>query len=137
MTERREVADRPTPGFGDAFHEKRISVGSMDPSLRTLTLVALAALALAALAVAMRELPFLPPVSVGRLLGGGVKTTAPVLLLASGLLALAWSYLLAGALHSHLAIRVVTLVVYSCAMALIPALAGGTVVSGLGDLVAI
>jgi hypothetical protein len=109
------------PGLAHTFHEKLIRLGSMDPPLRLAAVGATAMVVLAALLLLPRDLP-LPTVRAGRSM-----VPLPVAVACSLFLALAWAYLLAGALHAHGALRLTLLVCYSAAMLLLGA-------DGIGQL---
>jgi hypothetical protein len=103
------------------FLERVISVRSMSPTLLAATLVPIVQALLAAALLASRDLPW-PSVSGGTPLTGNVLVTLPLptLVATAVFTVLAWSYVLAGALHGHGALRVIGLGSYSL-MALLAA----------------
>lgn len=110
MSAAEEVRPEPAEGRGEreeglvhALREKLIRIGDMDPALRALTLIALLVVLCCALLVGLRGLP-LPTIEVpaGRL---AVSVPVPAAAACGVVTVLAWSYLLAGALHGHVALR--------------------------------
>lgn len=105
-------------GLGHALREKLIRIGDMDPTLRALTLIALLVVLCCALLLGLRGVPVPTiPVPAGRLT---VTVPVPVAAACGVFTVLAWSYLLAGALHGHVALRTGGMVLLS-AMLLIGA----------------
>lgn len=102
-------------GLAHHLREKAISLNSMERPLRWLTVLALVQIVVAALLIALRQAPW-PPVRLGGDgLGGGGSTEAPAVAVAFTvwLLIVGWSYVLAGALHAHGALRLLVVAVYS------------------------
>jgi hypothetical protein len=118
----------------DALREKVISLGSMDRGLRVMTLVALAVVLCCALLLGIRDLP-LPSVPVAGGGGGSGVTISVAVAAACGVLSvLAWSFVLVGMLHAHMAMRLAALVIYTVLLALWASWNGtvpGAIVAGL------
>lgn len=110
--------------LADHFRETLISLRGMDLWPRRAAVLAIGGMVVAALLMATRQLAG-PLVSTG----GGATIPLVQLVGCAVLSVLAWSYLLAGALHAHAGLRVPVLVLFT--------LAGLTfVVQGLPDLAA-
>lgn len=93
-------------GLSGAFHEKVISLDTMEPRLLLPTAVAIALVVACAVLVATRGLPW-PLVAAGRVSGDTLATVPlPVAVLATITVIIAWSFILSGALHAHLVARV-------------------------------
>jgi hypothetical protein len=97
--------------FIGSVRERLLTLGDMDPTLRVLTLAALGAVVLVALIIAARDLP-MPTLAVAN----SEVLPVPIFAAAVALLAISEAYLLTGALHSHGAIRLVAVALYSVAM---------------------
>lgn len=121
-------------GLSHTFFEKLIEVRSMDRGQLTLTMLAMAAVVVAVLLLTVRDLPW-PEVLVGFGQGGSTSQSLPLpILVGCGVfLVLAWSYILVGALHAHLALRAVALVCYTVALIPLPVVASNPV-AALGTL---
>jgi hypothetical protein len=109
-------------GFAHRLHEKAISLTSMDRRLRWLTVLAIAQIAVVALMILVRDVPW-PSVGLGEdpLAHEEASIPVPVLVVVMVELVLAWSYVLAGALHAHGLLRFGMLLVYSIGMLLLVA----------------
>lgn len=93
--------------LADHFRETLISLRDMDLWPRRASILAIAAIVVAALLLATRELP-------GPEIGAGGGTIPLVQLVGCALLStLAWSYLLAGAVHAHWGLRLPVLILYT------------------------
>lgn len=100
--------------LAERFREKLISLRGMDAWPRRSSLLAIAGMLLAALLIATHELPGLPGPSVSTS-GTSGTGTIPVIDLAGCVILsiLAWSYLLAGALHAHWALRLGVMILFT------------------------
>ncbi|MFZ0214483.1 MAG: hypothetical protein WAM30_00915, partial [Candidatus Dormiibacterota bacterium] len=99
-------------GLAGTFREKVISVRSMEGRLLMPTALAIAIVIAAAILLATRSLDW-PRVSAG--IQNGVLTAVPlpVAIVAALALVLGWSFVLTGALHAHLALRIAGLGLYT------------------------
>jgi hypothetical protein len=100
-------------GLAHALREKLIGLGSMDRGLLVTTLVAIAMVVAAGILLATRDAPW-PRVPTSAE-APALTVPLPVLIACSIFLVIAWSYLLAGALHAHLVLRVLGMVAWTVA----------------------
>jgi hypothetical protein len=105
----------PLPGPTRHLRSKLISFASMPVPLRVLAAAALGQIVLAAALIAAQGLP-LPLITVAEQEGHAVEMAAPAFAACAASLILAWTYVLAGALHAHGAARAVVVLVYLVAM---------------------
>ncbi|HEX4216016.1 MAG TPA: hypothetical protein VIA06_22070 [Candidatus Dormibacteraeota bacterium] len=119
-------------GLAHTLQEKLIRFDSMDRGLLALTLIAIAAVILTAVLILVKDLPWpLLPVTTS---GEKVITVPLPVLVASGIfLVLAWSYLLTGAMHSHLVLRILVLIAFTLSNAALW-LGGGNFFAAIGIL---
>lgn len=119
-------------GLAHTFHAKLIRFDSMDRGLLVLTVLAIVAVVLGAVLILVRDLPWplLPVTTSGEAL---ITVPLPVLVAAGLFLVLAWSYLLTGAMHSHLILRIVILVAFTVSNAALW-LGGGNIFAAVGVL---
>lgn len=103
------------PGPTHHLRSKLISFVSMAVPLRVLAVVALAQIVLTAALIAAEGLP-LPAITVVEQEGHPVEMAAPAFVACAASLILAWTYVLAGALHAHGAVRAAVVLVYLVAM---------------------
>ena len=103
------------PGPTQHLRGKLISFATMAVPLRVLVAAALGQIALAAALVAAQGLP-LPAITVVQQEGHAVEMSAPAFAACAASLILAWTYVLAGALHAHGAVRAAVVLVYLVAM---------------------
>src|SRR5712692_3474790 len=101
-------SEEALPGFLESVRARLIHLPSMDRALRLVTGMALAQLAACAALLAAARLPS-PTLPVGIAAGSPVSVPAWIFVFVVGLLALAWTYLLGGALHAHPVVRLVAL----------------------------
>ena len=109
------MSEHDEPGLAHAFHEKAIGVRGMDRGLLVLTVLAAVLVVLAGVLLAMSDVAW--PRVAATIGGPELTIPVPVLIGCSVFLVLAWSYLLAGALHAHLALRVLGLVAWTAGAA--------------------
>lgn len=103
-------------GLGRTFHEKLISLDTMDLRLLLPTAVAIAVVAAGGVLLATRDLVPWPQISAGGLAGEVIGTLPlPVAVLGAITLVVAWSFVLAGALHAHGVLRVAGVSAYAVA----------------------
>src|SRR5260221_9145638 len=111
---------RPVHGgktFRDVLRERLISVRTMDPRLRLFVGAAVAQLLVAAIMVALRG------ANMPRILGDvtdGQESNVPVatFVVATSFVVIAWTFVLAGALHAHWAVRVLAVGLFSWSLLL-------------------
>lgn len=104
-------------GLRHLFRERAISLRTMERPLRLITGLALAELIVTAILLAARGLPLaLPPIAVYVQDGHLFQLPLPVFVVSLVFLVVAWSYLLAGALHAHPLVRVAGLALFTWAM---------------------
>ncbi|MBO0702352.1 MAG: hypothetical protein J2P38_05430, partial [Candidatus Dormibacteraeota bacterium] len=100
-------------GLAGTFHEKVISLDTMELRLLLPTAIAIAVVVASAALVATRDLPW-PLVSAGVLNDPALgNVPLPVAVLAAITVVISWSFVLAGALHAHPAIRIVGVGAYT------------------------
>ncbi|MBO0701780.1 MAG: hypothetical protein J2P38_02530, partial [Candidatus Dormibacteraeota bacterium] len=99
-------------GLAATFHEKLISLDTMGLRLLAPTAVAIAIIVGSAVLLATRDAGW-PPVSVGGTQAVLQTVPLPVAVLATIAMILAWSFILAGALHAHPALRLVGVGAYA------------------------
>jgi hypothetical protein len=116
--------------FREQVRERLIGWGSMDRRLRLLVGAAVAQLAVAAIMVALRDRPL--PAVIGDASDSG-ESLIPVasFVIATAFLTVAWSFLLAGALHAHRALRLPAFALFAWAFVVerdtVSGTTGGTV----------
>ncbi len=116
-TEQAAHGEHHAEGFRATFRERAISLRTMPLPLRLITGLALAQLLAAAVLLVLRDHgPQLPRVPVYVVDNQLVSVSVPVLVATVVLLTLAWSYLVSGVLHTHPAVRVGALALFSWAM---------------------
>lgn len=100
-------------GLSASFHEKAIKLRTMELRLLLPSAVAIAIVVAGALLVALRGLPW-PDLGAGRNFETGTLQTLPLPVAVFGGISLdvAWSLVLAGALHAHLLLRAGGVVAY-------------------------
>ncbi|MCA1597447.1 MAG: hypothetical protein LC769_00225 [Chloroflexi bacterium] len=104
-------------GLRHVFHERAIALRTMDRPLKLVTGLALAELLGSAALLAVRSLHIpLPAISVFVQEGHLYQMPLPVFVASLFFLALAWSYMLAGALHAHPLVRLGGLALFTWAM---------------------
>jgi hypothetical protein len=121
-----EAHDEHEHGLSHTFLEKAIHLRSMDPGLLALTVTAVLVLFSAAVLLLIHKLPM--PVVSASLDGGAPYVPVPILIATAVYMTLAWSYILTGALHAHVVLRVLVLLLYSLVMVAVP-FASGTMIS--------
>lgn len=100
-------------GLAGTFHEKVISLDTMEVRLLAPTALAIAIVFASAVLLATRDSGW-PLVSAGAVQGSTLGTVPlPAALLTTITIILAWSFILAGALHATLALRVVVVSAYA------------------------
>jgi preprotein translocase subunit Sec61beta len=117
----REDGQAADTGLLGTFRERAISLRTMSPRLRLVTGLAVAQIVVAAIMLALRgaDLPR-TTINAGSLqLGGLLQISGVALWVCVVLLAMAWTYVLVGAFHAHLGIRVVALALFTGATALL------------------
>ncbi len=110
---RKEAGRDEHEGLSATFHEKVIQLGTMELRLLLPSAVAIAIIVAGALLFALRALPW-PNVGAGVNFETGTLQTLPLPVAVFGglSLAVAWSLVLAGALHAHLLLRIAGIVAY-------------------------
>ena len=100
-------------GLSATFHEKVIKLRTMQLPLLLPSAVAIAIVIAGALLFALHDLPW-PELGAGRNLQTGQLQTVPLPVAVFGGLALtvAWSFILTGALHAHLLVRIGGILAY-------------------------
>ncbi|HEX4212747.1 MAG TPA: hypothetical protein VIA06_05390 [Candidatus Dormibacteraeota bacterium] len=93
-------------GLGTAFRDKVIRLGTMDRGLAMLTLGAMVVVVLCALLLVLSGLP-----------GAAGPMSLPMVIASGTFLAVAWSYLLGGALHAHALVRFLLLALFTFTVA--------------------
>ncbi len=125
---RPEEESKAHEGLAGTFHEKAISLDTMGLGLLAPTAVAIAIIVASAALLATRDAAW-PLVSAGAVVGSELGTVPlPIALLSTITLVLAWSFILAGALHAHLALRIVGVAAYTV-LGLVSAISAGSVVA--------
>ncbi|MBO0701781.1 MAG: hypothetical protein J2P38_02535 [Candidatus Dormibacteraeota bacterium] len=113
MAERTEARPDEHEGLAGTFHEKVISLDTMGLRLLAPTAAAIAVIVASAVFLATRDAGW-PLVSLGAPTGSVLETVPlPVAVLATLAIILAWSFILAGSLHAHLALRVIGVGAYA------------------------
>lgn len=111
--ERPEPAESEHEGLAGTFHEKVIRLDTMGLRLLTPTAVAIAIIIASAVLLAVRDAGW-PLVSVGTLGGGELETVPlPIAVLTTVTIILAWSFIVAGALHAHPTLRIIAVGAYA------------------------
>ncbi len=117
-------------GLAGTFHEKVISLDTMEVRLVLPTALAIAIVFASAVLLATRDAGW-PLVSAGQVQGTVLGTVPlPTALLTTITIILAWSFILAGALHAHLALRVVAVAAYAL-VGLVSGIATGSMPAAL------
>lgn len=98
-------------GLTHTFREKAISLRSMDRGLMVLTLLAMAIVIAAGILIITKGLPWPQVRATSDVAAQTIPL--PVMIGCSIFLVLAWSYILAGSLHSHLALRIVGMLAWT------------------------
>ena len=112
-----ETATEAGHGLAGSFMERVIDIRGMDPGLRALTLIGLLTILGCAVLMAVRDLPFATTPVFSFTLRKFETMSLPVLLGCAAVSLLAWCYIVVGALHGHLALRVLGMAAYTLAMA--------------------
>lgn len=112
-----EVPEREETLFGTLRH-RLISLPTMSPRLRLLSAIAIAQLVVAAVVLALRDqpVPLVTAVAVPYAQPTLIGIPLPIFLAVALLVVLSWTYILAGFLHAHIALRVVGLALFTVSL---------------------
>jgi hypothetical protein len=98
-------------GLAHEFLEKLISLRSMDPGLLVLTVLAMAMVVAAGILIMVKGLPWPQVRATSDIVAQTIPL--PVMVGCAVFVVLAWSYILSGALHSHVVVRLIGMVLWT------------------------